>query len=94
LRHAFTTHTRELERLLWLALSTSPDDFIAATPEVRAELGSAAPEPELEPDRAAVEVALDTAQGNVTRATRLLGLRNRYVLYRIMRKLGMKTREG
>ncbi len=93
LRHSFKTHTRELERLLWLALSSSPDDFIAATPELRAELGSA-PEPEVEPDRAAIEAALETARGNVTRATRLLGLRNRYVLYRIMRKLGMKTNES
>ncbi len=94
LRHPFTTHTRELERLLWLALSTSQDDFIAATPELRAELGSVAPEPEVEPDRAAIESALETARGNVTRATRLLGLRNRYVLYRIMRKLGMNTTES
>ncbi len=95
LRHRFTTHTRELERLLWLALSTSPDDYVAATDEFRTELGNAASatESEIEPDRAAIEAALETAKGNVTRATRLLGLRNRYVLYRLMRKVGIPTRE-
>jgi two-component system nitrogen regulation response regulator GlnG/two-component system response regulator HydG len=93
LRHRYTTHTRELERLLWLALSTSPDDYVAATDELRAELGNAVNETEIEPDRAAIESALETAKGNVTRATRLLGLRNRYVLYRLMRKVGLPTRD-
>ena len=45
-------------------------------------------------DRAAVEAALEASRGNVTRATRLLGLRNRYVLYRVMRKLGIPSRES
>jgi DNA-binding NtrC family response regulator len=93
LRHRYTTHTRELERLLWLSLSTSQDDFVAATPELRQELGNSAAEVEIEPDRAAIEAALETARGNVTKATRLLGLRNRYVLYRLMRKVGIPTRE-
>jgi two-component system nitrogen regulation response regulator GlnG/two-component system response regulator HydG len=93
LRHRYTTHTRELERLLWLALSTSPDDFVGATPELREELGGAAPEPEIEVDQSAVEAALAASGGNITRATRLLGLRNRYVLYRLMRKFGIPTRE-
>ena len=34
-------------------------------------------------------VALATAQGNVTRAARALGLKNRFVLYRLMKKLGV-----
>lgn len=93
LRHSFKTHARELERLLWVALSTSEDDFVAATPELRAEIGTAPPEPELEPDRAAVEQALSAARGNVTRAARLLRLKNRYVLYRILRKLDISAPE-
>jgi len=93
LRHRYTTHTRELERLLWLALSTSQDDYVAATHELRAELGNTVTETEIEPDKAAIEAALETARGNVTRATRLLGLRNRYVLYRLMRKVGIPTRD-
>jgi two-component system nitrogen regulation response regulator GlnG/two-component system response regulator HydG len=90
-RHHYTTHVRELERLLWLALSTSHDGFIAATDEVRAAL-TLAPGSEPEPDRAAVEAALETSSGNVTRAARLLGLRNRYVLYRLMKRLGMAAK--
>jgi DNA-binding NtrC family response regulator len=91
LRHHYTTHVRELERLLWIAISTSPDDFIAATPEFLREV---AQNPELEvpePDRAAVEQALTSARGNVTKAARLLGLRNRYVLYRLMKKVGLES---
>jgi len=91
LRHHYRTHLRELEHLLWTALATSQDDFIAATPEfVRAAApGSKAPAPE--PDRAAIEQALSATKGNVTKAARLLGLRNRYVLYRIMRKLQIEA---
>lgn len=91
LRHRYTTHVRELERLLWIAISTSPDDFIAATPEFLREV---AQNPELEvpePDRAAIEQALGSARGNVTKAARLLGLRNRYVLYRLMKKVGLEA---
>lgn len=39
--------------------------------------------------RAQIEAALAAAQGNVTRAARALGLKNRFVLYRLMRKLGV-----
>ena len=91
LRHRYTTHVRELERLLWVAISTSPDDFIAATPEFLREVTQ---NPELEapePDRAAIEQALASARGNVTKAARLLGLRNRYVLYRLMKKVGLEA---
>jgi DNA-binding NtrC family response regulator len=90
LRHRYTTHVRELERLLWIAISTSPDDFIAATPEFLREV-SANPELEApEPDRAAIDDALASARGNVTKAARLLGLKNRYVLYRLMKKVGLE----
>jgi DNA-binding NtrC family response regulator len=91
LRHRYTTHVRELARLLWVAISTSPDDFIAATPEFLREVAA---NPELlvpEPDRAAIENALTSARGNVTKAARVLGLRNRYVLYRLMKKVGLES---
>ena len=39
LRHRFTLHTRELERLMWTSAATSPGDFLTVTPELRAELG-------------------------------------------------------
>jgi transcriptional regulator of acetoin/glycerol metabolism len=40
-----------------------------------------------------VEQALSAARGNVTRAARLLRLKNRYVLYRILRKLDISAPE-
>jgi len=94
LRHRYTTHVRELERLLWIAISTSPDDFIAATPEFLREVAPNAALEAPEPDRAAIEQALTSARGNVTKAARLLGLRNRYVLYRVMKKLGLENPAG
>lgn len=89
LRHRYTTHVRELERLLWIAISTSQDDFIAATPEFLREVSPGAEIEAPEPDRRAIEQALASARGNVTKAARLLGLRNRYVLYRLMKKVGV-----
>ena len=44
-RHRYTHHLRELERLMWIALSTSQGSFLALTPEISAELRlAAAPE--------------------------------------------------
>ncbi|MES1175823.1 MAG: sigma 54-interacting transcriptional regulator [Myxococcales bacterium] len=87
LRREYRTHLRELERLLWTALSTSEDDFIAATPEFVREAAPGQTLEAPEPEREAIEQALAAAKGNVTKAARLLGLRNRYVLYRVLRKL-------
>lgn len=91
LRHRYSTHVRELERLLWLAISTSQDDFIAATPEFLREVAPGSERDAPEPERGAIEQALESARGNVTKAARLLGLRNRYVLYRLMKKVGLET---
>ena len=91
LRHRFTTHVRELERLLWVAISTSQDDFIAATPDFLREVAPGLDFEAPEPEREAIESALASAKGNVTKAARLLGLRNRYVLYRMMKKVGLES---
>lgn len=80
---------------MWLALSTSKDTFLALTPEVRAELCAAPPAATTQPaarealGRREVEAALEATQGNVTRAARHLGLKNRFVLYRLMKRLGL-----
>jgi DNA-binding NtrC family response regulator len=105
LRHRFTHHLRELERLMWVALSTSLESFIALTSQVSAALLDSveakredAPEPvrELDPTghahqlgRAEIESALEQARGNVTVAARLLGLKNRFVLYRLLKRHGI-----
>lgn len=38
LRHEYTHHVRELERLMWVALSTSREQFLALTPQLVAEM--------------------------------------------------------
>lgn len=104
LRHRYALHTRELERLLWRAIATSTADFVGLTPEVRAELRfsdeatpTATPP---EPARAVVPhdalsrdeivAALAAASGRAVLAAEKLGLRNRYVLYRLMKKYGIQ----
>ena len=46
-----------------------------------------------EPTRAEVEASLARHEGNVTAASRDLGVKNRFALYRIMRRLGMTPAE-
>jgi two-component system nitrogen regulation response regulator GlnG/two-component system response regulator HydG len=102
LRHRFTLHTRELERLVWRAIATSTAEFVGLTPEVRAELkfsSDAAPS-DPGPARAVVShdalgrdeivAALASASGRTVVAAEKLGLRNRYVLYRLMKKFGIQ----
>jgi len=91
LGHEYRSHVRELKRLLWMAASSSSGRYIALTDAVRAELER---EPEAkvsqEPTRLQLDAALQRAGGSVTRAARLLGLKNRYVLYRLLRKHELK----
>ena len=95
LLHPFAHHLRELERLLWLAASTSRSDFLDLTPEVAAELGPRPPIAGVEPlDAATIQAALAAAQGNVTAAARALGLKNRFSLYRLMRRHGLASLGG
>ncbi len=93
LRHEYTHHLRELERLLWLAVSTSREDFIALTPEVTAELRVVEKDaPAAEQGEAAIRAAL--AAHGVSEAARKLGLPSRYALYRLMKKYGIERDEG
>lgn len=112
LRHAYTHHLRELQRLMWIALKSSPESFLALTPEVRAALRPEVTDPRTDPragpriepgksnppqpsdsgppiGRAEIEAALVEAQGSVTSAARSLGLKNRFALYRLMKRHGI-----
>lgn len=119
LRHAYVHNTRELDRLLRLAVDTSPGEFVAATRAVEQELCVDAgqgeehrPAPrghrleappgrhgleavagrheiEAAPGRHEIEAALRGCARSPTRAARELGLRNRHVLYRLMKKHGL-----
>jgi two-component system nitrogen regulation response regulator GlnG/two-component system response regulator HydG len=92
IRHPWTLHLRELSRLLWSAIAASKGEFIELVPEVARELDT--PKQERgEPTEAEVRAALDAHEGNVTRAAKQLGLESRYVLYRLMKKLGINRPE-
>lgn len=93
-RHRYALHARELESLLWKAMLSSPENFIGLTPDVEGETARTAASEPVEPQaltRDKVDEALGRHSGNITRAARELGLKNRYVLYRIMKKLGVGT---
>lgn len=91
IRHRYTLHIRELHRLLWRSITSSPSDHLALTPEVRSELSLGAVAVSTPPDRAAIEAALAAAGGRAALAAEAMGLRNRYVLYRLMKKYGIGT---
>jgi transcriptional regulator of acetoin/glycerol metabolism len=95
LRHRFATNTRGLAQVLWQAVADSRGDSVELTAGVAQQLAQAAPVPAAaEIGRAQIEAALSAAQGNVTRAARALGFKNRFALYRLMKKLGVDAGTG
>ena len=92
LRHEYTRHVRELESILWLAITHSSSDRLSLTPEVQAHLGV---EGSAAADDIAVEdvrKALEHHGGNQSQAWRELGLKNRYALIRLMKKYNLPTK--
>jgi two-component system nitrogen regulation response regulator GlnG/two-component system response regulator HydG len=95
LQHPFTHHVRELERLLWLAIGTAGSDYIGLTPDVERELAQSA-ESAAEAETRASELDRDTVARALadngrspTRAAKALGLKNRFVLIRLLKKFGL-----
>jgi DNA-binding NtrC family response regulator len=93
LRHPYTHHVRELERLVWLAFGTTDADYLGVTPAVEAELrDSAESAVELaELDRETLARALAEHGRSPTRAAKALGLKNRFVLLRLLKKHGLSA---
>jgi two-component system nitrogen regulation response regulator GlnG/two-component system response regulator HydG len=91
LRHQFTQHVRELERLVWLALGSADADYIGVTEAVAAELKEIPPAPAdaAEIDRDALVAAIAEYGRSPTRLAKQLGLKNRYVLIRLLKKHGL-----
>jgi DNA-binding NtrC family response regulator len=89
----WTAGVRELETVLWSAIGTCTGDQLDLTAQVRLELdrrASQAPTPrKLGADE--VRAALERNGGVMERAWRDLGLANRFVLHRLMKKHGIKT---
>jgi two-component system nitrogen regulation response regulator GlnG/two-component system response regulator HydG len=93
LRHRFTHHVRELERLVWLALSSAEADYVGVTAAVHAELNEVE-----EVHAAADEIDRDTLVAAIaehgrspTRLAKQLKLKNRYVLIRLLKKHGLSV---
>jgi len=94
-QHRYTNHVRELESLLWQSVATSKGDQLRLTDEVRNALEPAAPASPNEPptvglpSRERVSECLQRNQGVRERAWRELGLKNRHVLNRLIKKFGL-----
>jgi DNA-binding NtrC family response regulator len=102
LRIRLSTNVRELDAALFRAMSASPGEVITFREEVlpKEQGATSEPAPSSEPSReparelpgeAEIRAALSASGGNVVRAADALGLGSRYVLYRLMRKLGIET---
>lgn len=94
--HDYATEVRELESLLLLAVAKSRSDHLALGEDLSARLKLTVERPSAgdarELDKTTIEQALSRAKGSVTQAARELGLRDRNVLYRLMRKLDVTAK--
>ena len=90
LRASYTTHLRELRSLLWMSVEKSTSHYLDVVPELEARLSPADDERSDEPvGKEEIEAALRDNGKSVSRAAAALGLRNRAVLYRLMKKHGL-----
>lgn len=88
----YSLHTRQLQALLWQSLATSPGSALELTAEVRAGLPAATAEFR-EPGvltREEIVAALEAVDGHRKKAAAALGLKNRDVLYRLLKKHGLE----
>jgi hypothetical protein len=95
LQEPLEANVRQVEGMLWQGMSEATDDEIGAprTPasgSAPRASSSPPPDPKLEPTSQEVRAALETAGGSVGRAAGALGLSSRFVLYRLMRKYGIR----
>lgn len=95
-------NVRAIDRALWRALSTSASRFVEMNWDLEPEPGlNRTPDPpDGEPvfadprdlDSATIQECLDRLGGNQSRAYKELGLKNRDVLYRLIKKYGIVVR--
>lgn len=95
LRHPLPDNTRQLDAMLWKAMSEASDREIALPRDWRSESrdpvrASAAIDFRLrEPSADEIRSALAAVGGGVGKAARALGLSNRFALYRLMKRHGI-----
>ncbi len=99
LRHPLAGNYRELEQLARLALTTSTGRYLQATSRVMEALGGEEGGRDAQLDREAPQLdregllaALEAAGGSPTLAAQRLGLKNRHVLYRLMKKYEIESK--
>ncbi|MBK9258684.1 MAG: sigma-54-dependent Fis family transcriptional regulator [Polyangiaceae bacterium] len=99
MKHSFATNVRELDALLWQAMASSTGDVIEWSDALREQrLNPPTDERDVVSDNeeemvaeSKVRAALAHCGGNVAQAAQALGLPTRYVLYRLMKKYGIRT---
>jgi two-component system nitrogen regulation response regulator GlnG/two-component system response regulator HydG len=89
----YSTHVRELESLLWASLSSSPAETLQLTQDVDRLMGRrdrpiSAPPP-VEITEATIREAMGRHAGVKDRVWKELGLQNRFVLHRLLKKYGI-----
>jgi hypothetical protein len=87
---AYTANVRELRQLLWRALATSAGDELAwpdAAADSLAGGSGGSPAEDLGPEQ--LKRALEDSNGSLEKTWRTLGLANRHVLNRLLRKYGL-----
>ena len=91
IQHDYTGNFRELEYLLRLAISTSEDQFIEATPSVLQEIRRAEIDPPAATnlDRDKLKAALAEHRGSASEVAHALGLSSRFALYRLLKKFDL-----
>ncbi len=96
-KHEYRTHVRELDSLLWASLASSPGRVAELTEETVLALGDTEPEsiaPRIdvrEITAETVKAAIERAGGVHEKAWKDLGLANRHVLKRLVKKFGLST---
>ncbi len=86
-RHDYTLHFRELERLVRLSAQAPAGEPWTLNKALASELNPTPSQAAL--DIAQVRLALETSK-NASEAAERLGLTNRYALYRLMKQLGLE----
>jgi len=84
--HEYRTHVRELEGLLWSSMAAAPGQVLTLSDEVRAQLVPQERADARDIGEQDVRKALERVGGVREKAWRELGLANRYVLARLMKK--------
>jgi len=89
IHRTYESNLRELDGVLWRAMAGSAGDVVVLTDEVAAELPRDDARAPRELTASEVQACVASEKGNLERAAKRLGLKNRFALYRLMKKLAI-----